>query len=217
MNKVASWCGRSSGGTGTERQHGGGERGVVLLTAMLILIILAVIGIASITVTGLESRVAGFNRTGTVAVGAAESCVTTGVKVVQQTIENAKLLDAYLDSASPPGPVPAAQQTPLEDEIMGRSDNKTDTVTDAVTNMIQTVNSYTVKGDIDRLYAQPKAGGSLQFAGGYEGTAGGSAGGGVDILYRIDCASTNAATNAGGHVSAVYSCTATGESCQKKI
>jgi Tfp pilus assembly protein PilX len=200
-----------------ERTGRHGERGIVLLAAMLIMLVLTVIGIASITVTGLESRVASFNRIGTVAVGAAESCVNTGVKVIQQTIDNAKLLDAYLDSATPPGPVPAAQQTALQDEIMGQSDNKTDTTNDAVTNLMQTLNAYTVKGDIDRLYAKPKAGGSLQFAGGYEGTAGGAAGGGVDILYRIDCASTNAATNAGGRISAVYSCTATGETCQKKI
>ncbi|MGH7254326.1 MAG: hypothetical protein ACREI3_00985, partial [Nitrospirales bacterium] len=72
-------------------------------------------------------------------------------------------------------------------------------------------------GDIDRLYAKPKAGGALQFAAGYEGTAGGAAGGGVDIYYRIDCSAVNPATNTRGQVIGVYACTATGETCQRKI
>jgi len=79
------------------------------------------------------------------------------------------------------------------------------------------VNGFTVTGDIDRLYAMPKAGGSLQFAAGYEGTAGGAAGGGVDIMYRVDCAANSALTGTSSRVTAVYACTATGESCQRKI
>ena len=42
----------------------------------------------------------------------------------------------------------------------------------AVPNTSVVLNNYTVTGEIDRLYVQRKAGGSLQFASGYEGTAG---------------------------------------------
>ena len=193
-----------------------GQEGVALLTVLLIMVALAIIGIGSITVTGLENRIAGFTRSGEAATGAAESCLSTGVKIIEETIFAGALPTAYLDNASPAGPVPAANSTTLQQEIMGQSDNNTDSPT-AVPNTTVTVNSFTVNGDIDRLYAQPKAGGALQFAAGYEGTAGGAAGGGVDIIYRVDCVSTNAATNASSRVTAVYACTTTGETCQRKI
>ena len=195
------------------------EDGVALLTVLLVMVALAVIGIGSITVTGLENRIAGFTRSGEAATGAAESCLSTGVKIIEETIFAGELPSDYLSNANPAGPVPAANSTTLQQEIMGQSDNNTDAPTGsgAVPNTTVTVNNFTVNGDIDRLYAQPKAGGSLQFAAGYEGTAGGAAGGGVDIMYRIDCVSTNAATNASSRVTAVYACTTTGETCQRKI
>lgn len=99
---------------------------------------------------------------------------------------------------------------------MGQSNNNPDNPTTAP-NMVAIVNNFTVRGDIDRLYASPKAGGSLQFAGGYEGTAGGAAGGGVDIMYRLNCIATNTATGTTARITAVYACTATGNSCQLKL
>ncbi len=87
----------------------------------------------------------------------------------------------------------------------------------AVPNTSVVVNNYTVTGEIDRLYVQRKAGGSLQFASGYEGTAGGAAGGGVDIMYRIDCVSTNASTNASSRITASLPVRPSGETCQRKI
>ncbi len=195
------------------------QEGVALVTVLMVMVALAVIGIGSITVTGLENRIAGFTRSGEAATGAAESCLNTGVKIIEETIDAGTLPNAYLDNATPAGPVPAANGPTLQQEIMGQSDNNTDAPTGsgAVPNTTATVNNFTVNGDIDRLYAQPKAGASLQFASGYEGTAGGAAGGGVDIMYRIDCVSTNAATNASSRVTAVYACTTSGETCQRKI
>jgi len=96
---------------------------------------------------------------------------------------------------------------------MGQSDNNADTVTSVPPDTVAQVNTYVVNGDIDRLYATPRAGSALQFAAGYEGTAGG----GIDIMYRIDCAATNVATGASSRITAVYACVATGESCQKRI
>lgn len=192
------------------------QNGLALLTVMLLMLIMTVIGIAAITVTGLENRMAGYLRTGEAAASAAESCLGTSVNVIQQTIDLGSLPAAFLDNAVPAGPVPQANGPILNQEIMGQSENNADAPTVAP-NTFATMNTFTVLGDIDRLYAKGKAGGSLQFAGGYEGTAGGAAGGGVDIFYRINCVATNAATNASSRITAVYACTATGESCQKKI
>ncbi len=194
-----------------------GQDGIALLTVLLLMVILTIIGIATFTVTGLENRMAANVRTAEAGTSAAEACVSTAVKIIQQTIDAAQLPTAFLDNANPAGPVPAGNVTTLQQEIMGQKDNNNDTVNSNPPNTKMQVNNYTVSGDIDRLYALTKSGGSLQFAAGYEGTAGGAAGGGVDIFYRIDCAATNTATNTTSRVTAIYACTATGESCQRKI
>jgi len=181
---------------------------------MLVMIIMTVIGIAALTVTGMENRIAGFQRTGEAAATAAESCVGTGVNIIQQTIDQGKVPDTFTTLNG--GPV--LNQATLEGEIMGQSDNNPDDPgTDATANIKQTVGAYTVRGDIDRLYARPRAGGALQFAAGYEGAAGGTAGGGVDIMYRLDCRATTTTSSTASRIVAIYACTATGESCQRKI
>ncbi|MGH7236189.1 MAG: PilX N-terminal domain-containing pilus assembly protein [Nitrospiraceae bacterium] len=194
-----------------------GEEGLALLTVVLLLMIMTVLGIAAITTTSLENRMAGFTRTGEAAAGSAESCVGTAVNIIQQTIDAGALPAAFLDNAVPAGPVPQANGPTLQQEIMGQSDNNPDAVNSVPPNTVAQVNTYVVNGDIDRLYAAPKAGSAMQFAAGYEGTAAGAAGGGIDIIYRIDCAATNVATGASSRITAVYACLATGESCQKKI
>lgn len=192
------------------------QAGIALVTVMLLMMVLSVVGIMSITVTGLGNRMAWYGRTGESGTSAAEACMQTGVKIIQQTIDNGTLPAAFLSNASPAGPVPQINSAILQGEIMGQSDNNGDSSATSP-NTIITVDNFTVRGDIDRLYALPKAGGSLQFAAGYEGTAGGAAGGGVDIYYRIDCAAINTATSTTSRITAVYACSATGETCQKKI
>ncbi|WP_447978065.1 pilus assembly PilX family protein [Candidatus Nitrospira bockiana] len=189
---------------------GRSEAGVALVTVMLIMVIMAVIGIAALSVTGLENRMAGFQRTGEAAATAAESCIGTAANVIQQTIDQARVPDTFRVSQG--GPVPDAAQLQTEQEIMGQSDNNADTAGDPNPNLSMAIGSFQVTGDIDRLYAQARSGGALEFASGYDA---GPGGGGVDIIYRIDC-SANAGTTT-SRVTAVYACAATGESCQRKI
>jgi len=206
----------------------GNQDGVVMLTTLLVMVILGIIGIASITMSTMENRMAGFLRTGESSVIAAESCLNVGVNVIQQTIDFGTVPSSFWavpTPAGPPGPIPNLNVPVLQAEIMGQSDNNPDTPTivpAGVPNIVvptpgQTVGSFTVQGDIDRLYVVPKAGAAMQFAAGYEGTGGGASGGGVDILYQVDCRSANTATGTTARVTAIYACTATGESCQRKI
>ncbi len=200
------------------------QKGIALVTVMLVMVIMTVIGIAAITVTGLENRMAGFQRTGEAAFTAAESCAGIGVSVIQQTILAGQLPITLIGVA---GPVPTAAETgvlapnrSLTQEIMGQADNEVDTTVanpDIDLTQTNTMNGFTVRGDIDRLYAKAKAGGAAQSHGGYDGIGMGAAGGGVDIYYRITCIATNIATNTTSQISAVYACTATGDSCQKKF
>ena len=67
-------------------ERGENQRGVALLTVMIIALIMTILGIAAITVSGLETRMSGFVRTKEVVSTAAESCEGTAVNIIQQTL-----------------------------------------------------------------------------------------------------------------------------------
>ena len=191
-----------------------------MLTVLMLTIILTVIGIAAITTTSMDIRMAGGERLREGSVNAAEACMSSAVQIIQQTLQNSSI-PSTLTSGTPLNPV--ITTNPLQSEIMGGSDGNPDSADPNVSgnapNAVLTIAPYTVNMDIDRLYAKPKAGGSLQFAGGYEGTAGGAAGGGIEIIYRIDCyaRTTSGSTPISGRITGVYACVATGETCQRQI
>ena len=189
------------------------QQGITMLTVMMFLIILTVIGIGSLTISGLENRTAGFSRTAEAASAASESCVGTGVNVIQQT-----LIQGTLPAAFSPTPVTAANAGAagyglLQQEIMGQRDNDLDDTTTALADTSVIINGYTVNGDIDRLYVAPIPGASLEFGAAYDKGGGGS----VYIYYRIDCVASQTATGATNRITAIYACLITGESCQKQI
>jgi len=197
----------------------GRQDGLAMLTVLMLTVILTVIGIAAITTTSLDIRMAGGERLRESSVNAAEACMSSSVQIIQQTLASSKI-PATLTAA---GANPAITINPLQAEIMGQSDENADSadpnVSGVAPNAVLALPVFTVNIDIDRLYLRPKAGGSLQFGAGYEGTAGGAAGGGVEILYKIDCyaRNTSGATRVAGRVTGVYACVATGETCQRKI
>jgi Tfp pilus assembly protein PilX len=231
------------------RQHVmlGSEEGIAMLTVLMLTIILTVIGIAAITTTSLDIKMAGGERIRETSVQAAESCMSSSVQIIQQTLTDGAIPASLLPglSSSPCigtydpsagtcttkalGTAPG--QNPLQAEIMGQSDGNPDsgdpstyaapaTAACPNCNAVLTVPGYVVNVDIDRLFARPKAGSALQFAAGYSGTAGGAAGGGIEILYRIDCYASSfvgGAAQAAGHVTGVYACVSSGQSCQRKI
>lgn len=182
----------------------GNQEGIALLTVMLLLLIMTVLGIASITVTGLENKMAGFSRTSEQSAGAVESCVNQGVNIIQQAIAAAEVPAAFV-----PNPVPTtADATNLYGEILGTPENDPDSpMPGAATfapDMVMNLNGWTVNGDIDRLYRKP-----VSFGSGYEG------GEGTPITYRIDCVTNNAATGTIAEITAVYQCMNSGEFCIK--
>ncbi len=199
-----------------------GEAGVALVTTLVILLIMTVLGVGAVAVTALENRIAGFQRTGESATSAAESCVGTSVNIIQQTLASSNLTvpAAFVSAAGPVLTAAEVAANPsLSMEISGSADNHTDVVTGvgaAGPDYRLDINGYTVLGDIDRLYLMGKAGSGMQFAAGYEGTGSGTAGGGADIVYRIDCRATLTASGSESRVVAIYACTLNGQ-CQKKI
>jgi Tfp pilus assembly protein PilX len=187
-----------------------GQRGIALLTVMMLMLIMTVIGIAAITVTGLENRMAGFTRTGESAATAADSCMGVGANIIRQVLSPTNVGTgavplAYLSTAG--GPVPATNSVILFHEIYGKdasevsTKNSPDTAA-GVPNLVLTVNGFTVNGDIDFLYNEKTAG----------------TGKSETNVYRINCVATNGATGTSSSVTAVYGCTfVAGSECTKKF
>jgi Tfp pilus assembly protein PilX len=204
------------------RRHGvlNNERGFALFGVFLTILMMTALGIAAMTMTGLENRMAGFANSTDAAAAAAESCIGTGVNVIMQTLQERQVPLSYV-GVGPAAVIPAnaegAIAPTLTQEIMGQANNNADGV-GASPDIQMTAGPFTVLGDIDRLYFKNKVGGSLQFAAGYEGAAQGAAGGGGEAIYQIDCTATLAATGAMSRIQAVFACvSAGGESCQRKI
>ena len=198
------------------------EQGMALLTVMILVLILTVLGVSAMTVTGLENRIAGFQRTTEVAADAAESCLSTSVKIIQLAFEAGNVPAAVVSAT---GPVPTGAETAanpsLSQEIRGTfgAENHADTITGVGAmgpDYSQMVNGYSVLGDIDRLYAQSKSGSGMAGLAGYEGVGIGSAAGGSEVIFRVDCRATLTATGTESRIVAIYACVLNGE-CQRKI
>ncbi|MBL8073446.1 MAG: hypothetical protein JNL29_03685 [Nitrospira sp.] len=199
--------------------HQNNERGIAMLTVLLVMMMMTALGIAALTATGLENRMAGSMTSMEAAAAAAESCTGIGVNIIQQTLDpdgGAGTVPAsFLTDAIPAGPVSPTGRGALTTEIMGGSDNNNDSPTiPNQANFTLTVGAFTVYGDIDRLYLKPPAGSGMQQFAGYEGT-GNSSATTAQAYYRIDCVASNATAGTSARVAAVYACTSSGESCQK--
>jgi len=213
----------------------GREEGVAMLTVLMLTIILTVIGIAAITTTSLDLWMAGGERVRESAVASEEACLSSGVALIQQVLENAAMPAQFTVAGANPsfpgafGMVPP--QNPLVDEIMGHfegtanadPDTADPTATAATCLATQCAPNavfylptrlnpvYTVNMDIDRLYKRHVVGGPAEFAEGIN----------IEILYRVTCYSM---VNAGapsqqsvGSLSAVYVCYMRGpDRCQRQ-
>ena len=198
----------------------GNDRGMAMLTVMMVLLMLTVLGIAAITVSGLGNTMAGLQRTMEASANAAESCLGTGANIIQQVFlpENGSQIPAaLLDNSSPPGPIPNGNKTILENELIGNPENNTDQAS-GVPNLVMpgTIGPYRVAGDIDRLYVKMRAGSGQQQFAAYDGAGVGAGSNGVDAYFRISCLATNVATGTESRVSAIYACSLTGDGCQKQ-
>jgi Tfp pilus assembly protein PilX len=192
------------------------ERGVSFMAVMLITLMMGLLGVAALTMTGLENSMAGAIRMVEEGTSAAESCVGTSVNVIQQSIDAGTVPASLLNSAVPPGPVPPLNAPLLGQEINGVSANNPDVAVGAGNNpnLVMNVNNYVVNGDVDFQFRRQKSGGTSSIAAGYDGTGTGASS--VDMFYRVDCTAANAATGATSRVIAVYDCLAAGDGCTRR-
>lgn len=187
-----------------------GEGGMSLITVMMVILIMTLMGISILTVTGFERQIATFVSKSEASTDAAEACVSTGANVLNQFAENKTVPAALLSNAIPPGPVPFANLAALTSELRNDGGNPDFPVgPGSVPNLVMTIGTYQVFGDIDRLYYNPAFGSSLDPT-----TATPSL---LDFFYQITCVSQDAATGVISQVGAVYVCNNTGSYCQRRL
>jgi len=183
------------------------ERGVSLITVMMVILIMTLMGISILAVTGSERQIAGSVSASEASVAAAESCVSTGANVLQQFIVNRVVPAALLDNAVPPGPVPLANLAVLNSELINDGGNVDFPVgAGSAPNLAMTVGNFQVFGDIDRMYIQCN-GNSCDPV---DPTAR------FDVFYQITCVSQNLATGVTSQVGALYACNLASAFCQPR-
>jgi Tfp pilus assembly protein PilX len=186
----------------------GGERGVSLITVMMVILIMTLMGISILAVTGFERQIAGSVTASEASTDAAESCVSTGANVIQQSMQAHVVPAALLSNAVPPGPVPLANLAVLNGEMINDGGNPDVPIgAGSAPNLVMTIGNYQVFGDIDRMY--------IQCAFGSDCTTG-SPTARHDIFYQITCVAQNLATGITSQVGAMYVCNNPGAFCQPR-
>jgi len=184
------------------------ERGVSLITVMMVILIMTLMGISILAVTGFERQIASSVSASEASTDAAESCVSTGANVLQQSLQAHAVPAAVLSNAVPPGPVPLANLAVLTGEMINDGGNPDFPIgAGSAPNLTMTVGNYQVFGDIDRLYVQCASGSSC--LPGDETMR-------LDIFYQVTCVAQNLATGITSQVEALYACNNTGTFCQPR-
>ena len=183
------------------------ERGVSLITVMMVLFIMTLMGISILAITGFERQIAGSVSSSEASTDAAESCVSTGANVIQQSLQAHVVPTSFLANAVPPGPVPVENLAVLTGEIKNDGGNPDFPIgAGSAPNLAMTLGNYQVFGDIDRLYAQHAPGSES----GNPDTVR------LDILYQITCVAQNLATGITSQVGVSYICNFPDSYCQPR-
>lgn len=197
------------------------ERGFALLGVFVTLLVMTVLGIAGLTMTGLENRIAGFAGTSDAAMAAAESCAGTAANVIDQVIALGDVPTAYIVGGvgalnpvvpwnAENGAAPSLTQEIRDESGTGANNPDIALGAGASPDIQFNVGPMTVVGDIDRLYIRYPQGCALEFQ--QEGSSSGCA----EIIYRVDCQAQNVATGIVSRTTATYACRMNKDTCQKK-
>ena len=189
------------------------ERGVSLITVVMVLLIMTLMGMSILNITGFERQIASSVSASEASTDAAESCVSTGANVIMQSLQAHGVPATLVDNVIPKGPVPNANLAVLNGELINDGGNQdvpigTDPAGNpAAPNLSMTIGNYQVFGDIDRLYMQCAVGNDC---------SPGSETMRLDIFYQITCVAQNTTTGITSQVGALYACNNTGTFCQPR-
>lgn len=155
------------------------EKGFVLVVVMVILILVTTIGVLAITQSGTLLKITGNRRVNTINFFAGES----GIDFSPALIESVSF-----ERAVPQKYASFTIASDVVNEIIGENPDLSDTGDSAETapDVQFSVDQNNVSVDIDYLYATTAAGGSIEYASGYEGVGKSVAQGGALVYYRVN-------------------------------
>ena len=170
------------------------EKGTILITMLLLMVIVTLIGVIAINTATVDIQISGNLRRVSTAFEGAEAGVDLSIPLIESTLAMGQLSISSVAVATtiPPfasganATLDASDTVTLGTEITGGTDYHTDTSSSGTDISITNLNGVAVNVDIDRLYSYTIAGGSIEFASGYEGVGAGAAGGGTGVLYSVD-------------------------------
>ena len=158
------------------------ERGYVLITVLLMLLVLTVIGIAALGTSSIENLLSGNIRLRESNLAQADGCVEISTALIEQAVrlQNTAGFSNIADAGLP------AELRSTEFDYSA-ADNTPDVVCDA-----GGARSITV--DIDKMYEYIIPGSSLEMLAGYEGL-GKSSANSTYVFYRINSSGTGLASS----------------------
>jgi len=171
----------------------GDQRGMALVTALLLLMVVSLIAVGMSTDTSMDVRIAGYQKFKAVSFGYADAGVKIGTEVLEDNIYDAGWSDQlpldfrypYLDASYLTYTVPGDIRI-YNDENFYMAEN------------LNRLRNIGITGHIDsdvkvqRLFSKMAEGGAAQMAAGYEMLGKGAGGGGVHIIYNLEGEGTGA-------------------------
>lgn len=155
---------------------------VTIITAILILVILTLIGLAAMDTTTVELQIAGNDQRSRIAFYNADSGVYGVPKIVSRIVDTSDPVGiaAEADSIATGAAWDATtDQDIFFDQVMGYA------IYDALPDIILGQGGFDTQIDVERLRTIQLAGGGAEFASGVEGIGVGATGG-VAVLYELD-------------------------------
>jgi hypothetical protein len=159
------------------------ERGMVLISALLLLMIVSFMAVGMSTDTSMDVRIAGYQKYKAVSFGYAESAVNTGTEILEDNIYESgwsgtdipypNLSDQY-DPDDGITIVGSTNGSFYLDENFGRNQTL---------NMIGDIEAEVV---VQRIVTKLGPGGATQMAAGYEMLGKGAAGGGIHVIFNLE-------------------------------
>ncbi|MBI5327110.1 MAG: hypothetical protein HZB80_02290 [Deltaproteobacteria bacterium] len=176
------------------------ERGAILITMLLLMVIVTLIGVIAINTTTVDMQITGNLKRVSTAFEGAEAGIDLAIPIIENSLASGQLTTSntaistafnFTSGSGTTASLDTTNSPSLGDEITGSSSYNTDTPNSSPPDLsITNLNGVAVNVDIDRLYSYALPGGSLEFAAGYEGVGVGAAGGGAGVLYSIDSQGT---------------------------
>ncbi len=159
-----------------------GEKGMILLTVLILMVIGTIIGTIAINSSTVEVQISGNTKRVSTAFAAAEGGMDLAVPIIESALGEGMTF---------PGSFAVDGDTVVIDPLMQdriRSGAPFDN--DTTDFSIPSLNEVSVDVDVDYMYTIELSGGAITFAAAYDGVGSGAASGGTASLYRIRSSGT---------------------------